>query len=59
MFFNVAASDGVFEAFLKLLRQHPSEHQVFELLAEYQNICQEHSTNLKKLLKRVTPGQAK
>lgn len=56
---GLAASLGVFDSFLTLLRNHPSEHQIFDLLTEYSNVCEEQVTTLKRLIKRATPGQLK
>ena len=49
----------MFTDFMQAMKNNRSEHQVFQLLADYERICQDNTSLLKKLVKRTKPGQSK
>ncbi|XP_018109456.1 nucleoporin 107kDa S homeolog isoform X2 [Xenopus laevis] len=53
-----AATMSMYPDFLKSFLEHPSS-AVFELIEQYEATCNTQITLLKKIVKRVTPGQQK
>ncbi|KAM4036684.1 nuclear pore complex protein Nup107 [Anomaloglossus baeobatrachus] len=53
-----AATMSLYEEFLKSFQKLPSS-AVFDLVEEYENMCSDQVTLLKKIANRVTPGQQK
>ncbi|XP_069831037.1 nuclear pore complex protein Nup107 [Dendropsophus ebraccatus] len=53
-----AATMSLYEEFLKSFQKLPSS-AVFDLVGEYENMCSEQVSLLKKIANRVTPGQQK
>ena len=47
---------GLAEEFLSAFRRHPAEHQLFDLLADYQLLTEEQVAGLAQLIRRV-PAQ--
>ena len=54
-----AACSGLFGAFLQSLKNNPAEHQVFQLMEEFESQCADQVALLKKLTKRTISGQSK
>merc|ERR1719204_2010942 len=53
---DLAASTSVFAGFLEKMREHPMEHQVFELISAYEEICADQVSLLTRLTKKMKPG---
>ncbi|KAG8540628.1 hypothetical protein GDO81_018907, partial [Engystomops pustulosus] len=53
-----AATMSLYQEFLKSFQKLPSS-AVFDLVEEYENMCNEQVSLLKKIVNRVTPGQQK
>lgn len=53
---DLAASTSVFSAFLDKMKDLRMEHQVFELLSGYEEICADQVSLLSRLTKKVKPG---
>ncbi|KAG8439653.1 hypothetical protein GDO86_005724 [Hymenochirus boettgeri] len=53
-----AATMSMYTDFLRAFLEHPSS-AVFELIEQYETACNNQITLLKKIVKRVTPGQQK
>ncbi|XP_019626310.1 PREDICTED: nuclear pore complex protein Nup107-like [Branchiostoma belcheri] len=56
---GLAASSGVYTEFMQRLRARPTSKEVFELLDEYQQVCCEQVSLLKRIVKKVTTAQNK
>ncbi|XP_035671909.1 nuclear pore complex protein Nup107-like [Branchiostoma floridae] len=56
---GLAASSGVYTDFMQCLRGKPTSKEVFELLDEYQQVCCEQVSLLKRIVKKVTTVQNK
>ena len=48
-----AAVAGLAEEFLSVFRRHPAEHQLFDLLSDYQLLTEQQVGRLAQLIRRV------
>ena len=55
----VTDCSGLYGDFLQTMKANAAEHQLFVLLADYERLCQDNVTLLKKLSKTTIPGHQK
>lgn len=56
---DLAASTSVFTGFLEKIREFPLEHQLFELVVSYEDICNDQVSLLKRITNKTKPGMNK
>ena len=59
VFSSVAACRGMFGDFAESFQSGLAQHQLFEPLARYEQICADNVTLLKKLAKKSVPSHAR
>ena len=58
LLFSIACS-GLFGDFLQSVKNNPVEHQVFQMIEDFETLCSDQVLLLKKLTKRTISGQSK
>ncbi|XP_076371514.1 nuclear pore complex protein Nup107 isoform X3 [Tachypleus tridentatus] len=56
---GLRASASLYKDFQEKLHNYPSEHEIFELLLEFEKLCSEQLVMLRKVVKKVVPSQNK